>query len=217
MKKIFEKLIENLYCKIMHANFEKNKISNFNFEFKNESVCYTIEYTAPCVVLKKNDNKLCEWFLDENASNKYIEDIVFDFSNVIIDRKPEIQKKEVKVNDQKKISVDKMADKLMHFFPDLREKYELLEKISEKISFFSINILPEINKMVTKKKEENKIERMFKNLCSDYVFGDLQTRCIITMLFFRGIEGKESRKKIRSLLPHYIKKTWDATLRVKHY
>lgn len=200
----------------MHANFEKNKISDFNFEFKNGAVCYAVEYTAPCVVLKKEGSKLCEWLLDENSSNKYIEDIVSDFSNVIIDKRPEIQKKEAKVNDQKEVSVDKMADKLMHFFPDLRGKYQTLEKISEKIYFFSNSILPEINKMVVKTKEENRIERMFKNLCNDYVFGDLQTRCIITMLFFRGIEGKESRKKIRSLLPNYIKKTWDATLRVKN-
>ncbi len=217
MKEIFEKLIKNLYLKIMYANFEKTKISDFNFEFKNEAVCYTVEYVSPCVSLKKGGNKLCEWLLDENASNKYIEDIISDFSNVIINKKPEIQKREAKVNDQKEISIDKMADKLLHFFPDLRAKYDPIEKISEKISFFSSNILPEINKMITKKKEENKIERMFKNLCNDYVFGDLQTRCMITMLFFRGIEGKESRKKIRHLLPNYIKKTWDATLRVKRY
>ena len=178
MKQIFEKFIENLFDKIIDNNFEKIKISDFNFEFKNENICYDIKYISPCVILEKNNNKICEWLLNENSSKKYTENILDDFSNIINNKKFE-------------------------------------KEISEKISFFNSKIMPEINKMIHKTKDDNKIERMFKNLCNDYVFGDSQTRCIITMLFFRGIESKESRKKIRNLLPNYMKKTWDATLRIK--
>lgn len=215
MKQIFEKFIENLFDKIIDNNFEKIKISDFNFEFKNENICYNIKYISPCVILEKNNNKICEWLLNENSSKKYTENILDDFSNIINNKKFEKEIKIISNQSQKEINIDKMADKLLHFFPDFRENYALLEKISEKISFFNSKIMPEINKMIHKTKDDNKIERMFKNLCNDYVFGDSQTRCIITMLFFRGIESKESRKKIRNLLPNYMKKTWDATLRIK--
>lgn len=216
MKRLFEKFIESFYDRITESNLEKMKISDFCFEFKNNEVCYIIKYISPCIILEKNNNKICEWLLDENSSRKYLEDILEDFVNIILNKKPKFTKKETKIiSDQKEISVDKMADKLLHFFPNCREDYFLLEKISEKISFFNNKIMPEINKMICRTKDDNKTERMFKNLCDDYIFGDSQTRCIITMLFFRGVKNKKSRKKIRNLLPSYMKKTWDATLRVK--
>ncbi|MBO6126844.1 MAG: hypothetical protein J6P21_02445 [Clostridia bacterium] len=216
MKQLFEKFIENFYVRVTESNLEKIKISDFCFEFKNKEVCYAIKYVSPCIILETNNNKVCEWLLDKDASKKYLEDVLEDFVNIILKKKPECAKKEMKIiKDQKETNVNKMADKLLHFFPNFRENYFLLEKISEKISFFNNKIMPEINNMICRTKDDNKTERMFKNLCDDYVFGDSQTRCIVTMLFFRGIKNKKSRKKIRNLLPNYMKKTWDATLRVK--
>ena len=216
MRQLFEKFIENFCSRITESNLEKTKISDFCFEFKNKEVCYVIRYVSPCVILEKNDNKICEWLLDGNSSKKYLEDVLEDFVNIILKKKNEFAKKEIKIiKDQKEVSIDKMADKLLHFFPNFKENYFLLKKISEKISFFNNKIMPEINKMICRTKYDNKIERVFKNLCDDYVFGDSQTRCIITMLFFRGIKNKKSRRKIRNLLPSYMKKIWDATLRVK--
>lgn len=216
MNQIFEKIINELHEKISESAFEKNKISDFCFEFKNSEVCYTVEYKAPCLVLSKNGEKLCEWLLNENSSKKYIGEIVSDFSDTIGKKKLVSPAKRLEKNIQKEVTIDKMAEKLMHFFPNFRESYNSTQKISEKISFFGDKIIPEINKMISKNKDENKVERMLSNLCNDYVFGDLNTRCVITMLFFRGINGKENRKKARRFLPNYMKKTWDATLRMKN-
>lgn len=216
MKEILNKLVDDLLKKIGEEKYEKKLISDFEFEIRDDSECYSIKYNSEVVCLEKEDHKISEWRLNQNSINKDLDDIVNDFANTISPKKIEnkfIQDRPKRI-DQKEVDFDKMASRVLQFFPNERETFDKNSSLREKIRFLKDKILPQINKMISRTKDDKKIERMFNNLCNDYAFGDEQARCVITMLIFNGVTDKECRAKIKSILPNYMKKTWDASWRV---
>ena len=64
-------------------------------------------------------------------------------------------------------------------------------------------------------KSDNKTERLIKHLCNSYIFGDENTKCVVSMLFFNGINGENERQKVRKMVPFYLKKTLDASWKIR--
>lgn len=221
MKELFKKFIDSLSQKLENENFVVNYVSDFSCEFKNDVNRYDVKYISPCLILEKNEKSICEWFFNEQSVSKDIESISSDFASSILEKNisnKKFKEDEVSKHGDKKIDFNKMINKVLQFFPDLRNEFEQFDSeitLREKIFFTKKKVLPQMNRMIGRTKDENKVNRMFNNLCNDYVFGDDQVRCIVTMLFFNGIEGKTNRAKVRSLLPDYMKKTWDASWRAK--
>ena len=219
MKEIFDKFIENLSSKIENSNFEINNVSDFCYEIKNNSNTYIIKYESPCIFLEKSEKKICEWMLNENSTNKDINCILDDFSDIINEKKKikTVSKEEKKTDDL--IKFDDMVSKILQFMPDIKDmfyqRFSETSKLSDKIKFLKNEVVSQLNKMISRSRDDKKLERLFYNLSKDYVFGDENTRCIITMIIFNGITDEKLREKVQSILPAYMQKTWVASWRVR--
>lgn len=216
----FKDLTNELEKKIESSGFKLTSISDFHCELENESAKYAIKYESPCIILENSDKKISEWMFNSDTPNKDIDLILDDFCSYIIGRKQRKIKSEKKCEVQSdKVSFESMLSKVLQFFPEERDQYSKnfsdLSKMSEKINFIKEKLIPQINNMVNRSRDDKRLVRLFSGLSKDYAFGDDDTRCIISMLFFNGIEGKESRLKVKDMLPMYMKKTWIASERYK--
>ena len=222
MNNSFEKLVSDLEKKVS-SNFSLRKISDNEFEFKSSTFLFKILWQNSSVILLSDEkNKLCEWSLEENATNKDISSISNDFCEFMIgrkERKIDKNKNEDENSDEiSDITFDEMVEKVLQFFPDERSKYESQIKdlnIKDKVLFLRDNVIGKIDDMSKKSKQDNRTERLFKHLGNSYVFGDKTTKCVVSMLFFNGITGAEERKKVRKVLPFYLRKTWDFSWKVR--
>ena len=221
MKEIFDKFIENLSSRIENNNYEVNNISDFCYEIKNDSNTYIVKYEPPCVFLEKSEKKICEWMLNGNSTSKDMDCILDDFSNIINEKKKikdsNIAKEEKKVNDL--IKFDNMVYKILQFMPDIKDvfyqRFSETSKLSDKIKFLKNEVVSQLNKMIGRSRDDKKLERLFYSLSKDYVFGDEDTRCVITMVIFNGITDEKLREKVKFMLPAYMQKTWVASWRVR--
>ena len=221
MKEMIDKFIENLSSRVESNNYKIDNISDFCYEIKNDSNTYTLKYEPPCIFLEKSGKRLCEWMFEENSTNKYIDGILDDFSDIINEKKKIKDSnisKEKKENDDL-VKFDDMISRILQFMPDVKDifyrTFSENSKLSDKIKFLRDEIVPQLNKMISRSRNYKKLERLFYNLSKDYVFGDEDTRCVITMIIFNGIVDNKSREKVRLLLPAYMQKTWMASWRVK--
>lgn len=216
----FKNFINMLHEKIKTSEFKLNLISDFCCELENDSTKYNIKYESPCIILEDSDKKISEWMFNNDTSSKDTELILDDFCNYMVGRKQKKFKTEKKdENSSDKVNFDSMISKVLQFFPEERDQYSKnfsdSSKISEKINFIKEKIIPQINNMVNRSRDDKRLVRLFSNLCKDYAFGDDDTKCVVSMLFFNGIEGKQSRMKVKDMLPMYMKKTWIASERYK--
>lgn len=222
MKEILDQFIENLSSRIENNNYVVSHISDFCYEIKNDANTYTLKYESPCIFLEKSDKKICEWMLNQNSTTKDINCILDDFSDIINEKKKiknlDSSKEEKKKNDDL-IKFDDMISKILQFMPDIKDifyqKFSETSKLSDKINFLKREVVPQLNKMIARSRDDKKLERLFYNLSKDYVFGDDDTRCIITMIIFNGITDEKSREKVKFILPAYMQKTWVASWRVR--
>lgn len=218
----FEKLISDLEKKTS-SNFSVKKISDSEFDFVSSSSLFKIVWQNSNVILFSDEKKkLCEWSLEENSTNKDISLISDDFCEFMIGKKEyKVDKRNNSNEDNEEfsdISFDKIVEKVLQFFPDERAKYEEEVKnldIKNKILFLRDNVVDKIDDMSKKSKQDNRTERLFKHLANSYIFGDKNTKCVVSMLFFNGVKGVEERKKIRKMLPFYLRRTWDASWEVR--
>lgn len=227
MKDIFKKVLDELTDKIKEENFECFKVSEFCCELKNNSKEFTVKYISPCLILEKSNKRISEWFFSEKTTNKDINEIVKDFSGMILAKKEArvvSGTENVKITNetddsQKCVNFEKMLHKVLQFFPKLKEDYDAKfdhdSSLCKKINFIRDFVIPEILKMINRTRDDNRLERMFLNLCDDYVFGDETTKCIITMLFFNSISNESARRKIREYIPKYMIKVWDASWKIR--
>lgn len=220
MDKIFIKLVDEFEQKISGNGFSKNQISDSEVEFSKDETKFIISYLNSTVKLSSGDKKLCEWHLNDSSTNKDVNLIVDEFCEFILGKKDDKleEKKQVVELSNETITFDKMMEKVLTFFPDERDEYvKNLSNTSlkDKILFVKNSIIPKIDNMVKKSKCDNRTNRLFNHLADSYVFGDDDTKCIITMLFFNSITGEEERNKVRSMLPYYLKKTWDFSWKFK--
>ena len=221
MNEIFNKLIDEFEQKINGNDFSKNQISDGEVEFSKGEVCFKISYLDSNVVLSSSDKKLCEWHLNDSSTNKDISEIVDEFCELVIGKKSKkvVSKKlgsDIPSNET--ITFDKMIEKVLQFFPDQRDEYVKnlsTSTIKDKVLFIKNNVIPQISDMVKKAKCDNRTDRLFNHLSNSYVFGDDNTKCIITMMFFNSITGNDERKKVRSMLPYYLRKIWDFSWKFK--
>lgn len=216
----FKNFTNKLYEKIEIFGFKLNYISDLCCEFENNSIKYIVRYESPCIILENSDKKISEWMFNNEISNKDESLILDDFYSYIVG------KKKKKIRNEKKdepasnvVNSDSMISRVLQFFPEEREQYSKCfsdsSGISEKISFIKEKIIPQINNMVNRSRDDKRLLRLFSNLCKDYAFGDSDTKCIVSMLFFNGIEGKQARSKVKDMIPMYMKKTWTASERYK--
>lgn len=216
----FKDFTNKLYERVKISEFKLNYISDFCCELENDSTKYTIKYESPCIIIENSNKKISEWMFNDNISNKDIDLILDDFGGYIVG------KKEKRIKDEKKdevnsdiVNLESMILRVLQFFPEEREQYSRCfsdsSKISEKINFIKEKVIPQINNMVNRSRDDKRLVRLFSNLCKDYAFGDDDTKCVVSMLFFNGIEGKKSRLKVKDMIPMYMKKTWISSERYK--
>jgi len=216
----FKDFANMLYEKIKVSEFKLDYVSDFCCELENDSTKYIIKYDSPCIILENSGKKISEWMFNSDTSNKDAELILDDFCNYIAGKKQKKFKAEKKDgNSSDEVNFDSMVSRVLQFFPEERDQYSNnfsdSSKISEKISFIKEKIIPQINNMVNRSRDDKRLVRLFSNLCKDYAFGDDDTKCVVSMLFFNGIEGKQSRSKVKDMLPMYMKKTWIASERYR--
>ncbi len=222
MNSSFEKLISDLEKKTS-SNFSAKKISDDEFDFVSSTSLFKIVWKNSNVILFSDEKKkLCEWSLENEATNKDISLISDDFCEFMIGKKEKkIDKKNSRNESNEEfsdVSFDKMVEKVLQFFPEERAKYEENVKnltIKDKVLFLRDNVVGKIDSMSKKPKQDNRTERLFRHLGNSYVFGDKTTKCVVSMLFFNGVKGTEERKKIRKMLPFYLRRTWDASWEVR--
>lgn len=221
MEESLNKLAEDLSGRIEENNYKINKISEFQYEIKNDSNCYFLKYESSCVFLEKSEKRVCEWMLNENTTKKDIECILNDFSDIINEKKKikDFTKEEGKSESSELVKLDDVIIRILQFMPDIKDKFQKKfsesSELSDKIFFLRDEVMPQLNKMINRTRDDKKLERLFYNLSKDYVFGDENTRCVISMIIFNGITDEKSREKVKSILPPYIQKTWVASWRVR--
>ena len=211
---------------IKEENFESYEVSDFCSELKSGSKEFAVRYVSPCLVLEKSGKKVCEWFFNEKTTKKGTHEIIKDFSNIILDKKSadvNIKNEDATLTDKTQdcVNFDKMLHKVLQFFPNLRESYDTEfndnSSMCKKINFIKEFVVPDILKMISRTRDDNRLERLFSNLCDDYVFGDETCRCVVTMLFFNSITEPDARKKVKEYIPKYMLKAWNASWRMRNF
>ena len=221
MSDSFNRFIDSLRQKVLNKNFVEKKISDSEFEFSKGDLSFKILWKNSNVILFSSEKKLCEWYLGNDPTNKDISSISDEFCEFMVgkkENKSKIKNSEV-VEDTSNVSFDKMVEKVLQFFPEEREIYQndnlSSSTIKEKISFLKNNVIIKMNDMIKKTKSDNKTERLIKHLCNSYIFGDENTKCVVSMLFFNGINGENERQKVKKMVPFYLKKTLDASWKIR--
>jgi hypothetical protein len=206
-------LCDKLKLVLGNHNFSWEKPSENEITFTREECKYEIKFEGGVVKLSFGERVLCEWLL--GRSKKDAEMAIADFSEAILGRKEKgkILKKPSLTN----VDFFFLAEKFCGIFPEIKQNFEH-EKLEfgkkfRKIRFTRESIVPKIYDLLSKEKEKNKLEKIFKILSNAYVFGDEDTKCIVTMAIFNEIKSAQERELAKQFLPNSIKKVWNASAR----
>jgi ATP-dependent protease Clp ATPase subunit len=216
LEKNFNFLAEKFESLAKEKKFDKQKISENEFVFNHQEKKIKLKLDNNIVrIFDDSDKILCEWFLDENSSKKDLEVAAFDFYETIFGKtQPEI-KAIKKSKDLNNTDFFYLIEEMTKIFPEIKLEYEKElnnTKKFRKIKFTREVIMPKISETLEHEKEKSKISKIFKNLCNSYVFGDEDTKCIITMAIFNEIKTPKKQNLSIKFLPNTMKKVWNASL-----
>ncbi|MDR1240417.1 MAG: hypothetical protein LBK29_00855 [Oscillospiraceae bacterium] len=212
MENKFDEFLNKLKLILGNNNFSWELSSESEVFFAKENLKYVVKFENDTVKLIFLEKTLCEWLLSE--SKKDIEAAILDFSELILSKKNSAVRVPEK-SDLKNVDFFIFAEKMCRLFPEIKEEFDnekhKFGKNFRKIKFSSEFISPKILEILDKGKEKNKLEKIFKVLSSAYVFGDEDTKCIVTMAVLREIKTAEN--SVKKVLPGIFRKIWGASAR----
>lgn len=197
--------------------------------FVGENTAYSITFDDKSNSFKfrscgVNDSKideewkgLSEWLFEPGISTqKDAEMIALDFAESItgIQNKPTVKNVKKKKESNKVIDLNFFMNRLLSFFPDLKEDFKYERENYENfryVCFIENSVMPKINFLLRETHKKDRIKKFALLLNNMYSSGNLDVRAIVTIVILRNIEDTNDRAALEEFMDEELKKAWKAS------